>query len=311
MYKVSRLQFLILVLLGIYLFIYPWSILLISLDWVPGWGTWMGGALLIIQGSIMGLWLTANYGRYGLLASLLILLLSWFVEHVGTMTGFPFGSYRYTDVLIPRIMGYVPLAIPFAWLLVVPTAVGTTERLINKDLYCTGSISHLYRQDQKSGIWARAFGAASFALLLDLTIEPVAVHINGYWVWDYVGSGYYGVPASNFAAWWVTSLVLVWLLLVLQRAPFATKGILYQRPVAGSRFHLQPPRFRHILPWLPPMLYMLNLTMFVLVNIAHSHRAAAIIGGLILCYLAFDWLKPYINRRLVSSQNSNRQRRQT
>lgn len=260
----SHIRVLSIILLSIYLFIYPFALLLVALDSVPTWGTWMGGALLILQGTLMGLWLTLNYGRRGLTIALLILLLSWAVEHIGVLTGFPFGTYSYTDVLVPKILGVVPLAIPFAWLLVVPAAVGVIEYL-------------LFRNVQTTTL-TRILMAALFTLLLDITIEPVAVHINGYWVWDSGVDGYYGVPHSNFVAWWVTSVVLVWLMLWLRHAPPGADT------TPGQRSAVAPPV---VLPWLPPILYVLNLAMFVLVNLAHGKVTAAAIGGFILVYLVY------------------------
>jgi putative membrane protein len=244
-------------LFAIYLFLYPGSLLLVALDRVPVWGTWMGGGLLILQGALMGLWLTLNFGRWGAVAALLILFLSWLVEHVGAITGFPFGPYAYTDVLQPQIFGVVPLAIPFAWLLIVTAAVGAAE-LIQRD---GGAARPAVRP------W-KLFMAAAFALLLDMTIEPFAVHINHYWVWSESAQGaYYGIPASNFVAWWFTSLLLSWVLLQSrQRAGAASRGIAW--------------------PWLPLALYLSNLTMFVVVNLAREQVAAAVIGALILLLLA-------------------------
>ncbi len=294
-YRMQRLRLILIVLLGVYLFIYPWSILLVALDCVPGWGTWMGGALLILQGTLMGLWLSANYGRYGLLATVLILIISWAIEHIGVTTGFPFGTYSYTDVLAPKVGGVVPLAIPFAWLMVVPAAIGITERVLHGRDIGQQYISSAHHATTFHML-LKALGAASFALLLDVTIEPVSVHVNGYWVWDDVRSGFYGVPVSNFAAWWVTSVILVWLLLWLQQVatkqwhndrrathPTTDMGRLEAYPTLAAKVVSQ---------WLPPLLYMLNLTMFVLVNIAHAQVAPSIIGGLVLVYLAFNWLKP-------------------
>jgi putative membrane protein len=41
--------------------------------------------------------------------------------------------------------------------------------------------------------------------------------------------------------------------------------------------------------WLPLALYLSNLTMFVVVNLARDQLAAAAIGGLILLPLACHW----------------------
>ncbi|MEF3273511.1 MAG: carotenoid biosynthesis protein [Chloroflexus sp.] len=267
-------------LFAIYLFIYPFAIVLVALDKVPVWGTWMGGALLILQGALMGVWLAVHYRRWGALAAGLILVISWAVEHIGATTGFPFGSYSYTDVLQPQIFGVVPLAIPFAWLLIVVAAVGVAEQILNRD----GRLV-----DERAISSTRVLTAASLALLLDVTIEPFAVYINRYWVWTSDESGfYYGIPASNFVAWWVTSLILSWILLALRRQ-------------AANRLHTP----RRYMPWLPPTLYLMNLTMFVVVNLARGQVLPALIGGLIMLVLAGDWLLPRLARRLRRVAETN------
>jgi putative membrane protein len=273
----SHLRLAILALLGTYLFVYPFGILLIALDIVPTWGTWMGGALLILQGSMMGLWLVANHGRRGLLAALSILLISWAVEHVGVTTGFPFGGYHYTETLTLKVLGVVPLAVPFAWLMVVPAAVGITEYLLRRSQQVAPPRG-MGRVVLRGAM--TALGAASFALLLDLMIEPLAVHINGYWVWDNTGGGYYGVPGSNFAAWWVTSAVLAALMLALIHMPQRVGEAATETPVQGTVL------------WLPPLLYMLNLTMFVLIYLAHGKTLAVAVGSFILLFLGLAWLQP-------------------
>jgi putative membrane protein len=237
----------------------------------------------------MGLWLMANHGRRGLLAALSILLLSWAVEHIGVTTGFPFGGYHYTETLTLKVLGVVPLAVPFAWLMVVPAAVGITEYLLRRSQQSPeqgGVASMLLR-----GVFT-ALGAASFALLLDLMIEPLAVHINGYWVWDNTGGGYYGVPGSNFAAWWVTSAVLAALMLALVHMPQRVGEKMPATPTAGT------------VPWLPPLLYMLNLTMFVLIYLAHGKTLAVAVGAFILVFLALAWLQPRMTAWIMGGRDA-------
>jgi putative membrane protein len=263
----SRLTLLSIVLFGVYVFLYPGSIILVALDRVPVWATWMGGALLIIQGALMGIWLSINYGRWGVTASALILFLAWLVEHIGATTGVPFGTYTYTDILRPKILGVVPLAIPCAWLLIVGAAVGTSEHVL--ELTGRSPLGDVRVSTTK------VLTAASLALLLDVTIEPFAVNINHYWIWSDSGhSTYYGIPTSNFAAWWVTSVILVVVLLNRRRA--------------AALAHLHRPgrtASRSFWPWLPLTLYLTNLTMFVLVNMARGQAMAAVIGALILLFL--------------------------
>jgi putative membrane protein len=275
-----RLRLVAVGLFATYLFLYPGSMALVALDRVPVWGTWMGGALLIVQGALMGLWLVLNFARWGAAAAGLIVALSWLVEHVGATTGFPFGTYTYTNVLQPQIIGVVPLAIPFAWLLIVGAAVGATEQVLKRDGRSLGD-------DGRVSV-TKVLMAASCALLLDVTIEPFAVNINRYWVWANSGnSSYYGIPASNFAAWWVTSVILVLVLLNRRRA-------------AALARQRHPGRFRprSFWPWLPFALYLTNLTMFVVVNLARGQSMAAAIGALILLLLGGNLLLPPVLRRL-------------
>jgi bisanhydrobacterioruberin hydratase len=283
----SRLTLLSVVLFATYVFLYPGSIILVALDRVPVWGTWMGGALLILQGTLMGVWLIINYARWGVVASALIVFLAWLVEHIGATTGFPFGTYSYTNVLQPKILDVVPLAIPCAWLLIVGAAVGTSEHVLEQ-------VGRPSANDMRVSA-TKVLTAASLALLLDVTIEPFAVNINHYWTWNDSGhSSYYGIPTSNFAAWWVTSVILVLVLLNRRRA--AALAHLHRRP--------RPPA-RSFWPWLPLTLYLTNLTMFVLVNLARGQAMAAQIGGLILLFLGWRLLPDamrFLRQRVVETQ---------
>lgn len=227
----------------------------------------------------MGLWLTVNFGRMGAIASIWILVLSWFVEHVGATTGFPFGAYTYTDVLQPQILGVVPLAIPFAWLLIVPAAVAVGELILARNGERT-------LNDRRVRI-SKVLMAAAFALLLDVTIEPFAVNINQYWVWNEASSGdYYGIPFSNFVAWFFTSLLLSWVLL------------LYRARAVRARTVTEPPFWA----WLPVTLYVSNLTMFVVVNLARGQEFAAIIGIMIMLALVGNWSLPHLVRLLRGAE---------
>ncbi|MBV9787785.1 MAG: carotenoid biosynthesis protein [Chloroflexi bacterium] len=232
-------------LLGVYLFIYVFAVPMLMLDLVPAWGTWMGGFLLILQGSLLALWLAANAGGRGWLAAALIAVLSWAVEHVGVTTGVPFGSYAYTDVLGWKLGGVVPLPIPFAWLLVVPAAIGAARLLLGPSRRWIGLLAPL------------------LALALDLLLEPVVAYIMDYWHW--LDSGpYYGVPTANFMAWGVTALVLTLLTLVL----------------GGRRLHNPV-----VLPDVPVLLYLLNLVQFTLVDLAYGYGWAALIGAAVAAVL--------------------------
>lgn len=237
----------IILLLAIYLFIYMFAVPMLMLSLVPTWGTWMGGFLLILQGVLCALWLFANAGWRGAAAGIVIAGLSWGVEHVGVTTGWPFGRYDYTDVLGWKLDGSVPLPIPFAWLLVVPAAIGMALALLRGGL--SGSRDAPRRR-------ALLLLAPLLAVGLDLLLEPVAAYIMDYWRWI-DGGPYYGVPTENFVAWWATAFVLVAATLAL----------------AGRQL-----RMARTLPALPVLLYALVLIQFTLVDLAHGYWLAALIG---------------------------------
>lgn len=255
------------VLFGIYLALYPGSLAVLALDRVPAWGTWVGGALIVLQGSICALWLVLNYGLRGWLAALTIALGSFAVEYIGVTTGVPFGAYVYTAALPPKLLGSVPLAIPFAWLLAVPASLGAARYL-----------------QRPGGAFAPAtpllaLVGATMALLLDVVLEPVATLVTSYWIWR-EGSSYYGVPLANFAAWWATALVLISATLLLTR-------------------HVAQPA---VAPHLPFWLYLLSLCMFSIVSLSHGYLAAAAIGALVLSYLLFRRIEGRLVRWVLSGE---------
>jgi len=244
-------RYLALALFLLYIAVFPGSTLTVALDRVPAWGVWFGAALLFVQGGALLAWLIAEHGARGLAAGLLIGALAFAVEYVGVTTGWPFGRYVYTPVLQPQIAGAVPLAICFAWLMVVPCAWEVARRLV----------------PPRRGRWPALLASASLVLLLDLQIETVAAHINGYWRW-FDGGPYHGVPTQNFAAWWAVGLALSALLERLTRDD--------QRPTTNaSQFSILNSQFS---TRIPTLLYLLSTVMFTVVNLARGYTLAGLVG---------------------------------
>ncbi len=108
------------------------------------------------------------------------------VEAVGTRTGFPFGVYRYTDRLQPQLF-HVPLAIPAAWLMMMPPAWAVSAAL-------TGA---------SSGFAFVVVSAAAFTAW-DLLLDPRMVGW-GYWVWERPGRYPGGIPLTNFVGWFLAA----------------------------------------------------------------------------------------------------------
>jgi len=129
--------------------------------------------VLILLGTAWG-WLRAG----GI--ALVVVVLAWTAEFIGSRTGVPFGRYHYTGRLQPQL-GRVPLLIPLAWLMMLPPAWAIA------DLIAAGR-----------GLPFIAISALAFTAW-DLFLDPQMVGW-GLWVWKN-RSGYFGIPWVNFAGW--------------------------------------------------------------------------------------------------------------
>jgi uncharacterized membrane protein len=276
-------QRLALILFCIYLAVLPGSTIVVALDRVPGWGAWMGGALLLLQGAAALCWLLGRHGRRGGLAALLVFLLAWAVEYAGVTTGMPFGRYHYTGALQPQLFGVVPLAIPCAWLMV---AAGAWQLTYDFRFWILDFGSSSHKPQATSYKLARA---ATLVLLLDLQIEPVATKINHYWIWR-DGGPYYGVPTANFVAWWLTGLAMALVAAaVLPESGERETGRLGDRETESYAARLMSHISRlmsHVSRRLPAYLYLLSTLMFTIVNLAYGYSVAGLVGVIVLLVVA-------------------------
>lgn len=119
-----------------------------------------------------------------------VIPLSWLIERIGSTTGFPFGSYHYTEALSPLIAG-VPAVIPLAWLMMLPPAWAIAYAI-------TGAVRG-WRFVLVSGLALTAW---------DLFLDPQMVGW-GYWVWETPGL-YFGIPLVNFFGWALSAMLLTW-----------------------------------------------------------------------------------------------------
>src|SRR5262245_43777857 len=181
---------------AVFCFVYPFALLLLSLDLMPFGMEWMSSLLLAMLGLAAGGWLWLNFGSRGAWAAVAIFVLGIALEFIGVTTGAPFGRYTYTGVLVPDLPGGVPVAMGFAWLFIVVASLYTARLLL----------------PGVRAAWPIYLVGAVLALGLDLLLEPVAYHVKGYWTWLDAGpgGGYYGVPWLNFAAWFAAALIFIW-----------------------------------------------------------------------------------------------------
>ncbi|MEM9823406.1 MAG: carotenoid biosynthesis protein [Bacteroidota bacterium] len=106
------------------------------------------------------------------------------VELLGVQSGLIFGEYEYGEVLGWKIGG-TPLMIGVNWAMLVYASAATVQ--------------HFW---PKAKTWVKVVMGAAAMVLLDLVIEPVAIHFD-FWTWGAVE-----VPIQNYIAWFLVALPL-------------------------------------------------------------------------------------------------------
>ena len=170
------------------------------------------------------------------------------VEAVGTASGYPFGAYRYGDRLGPMVLD-VPLLIPLAWCMAAYPMLLLARRLGTRR-------------------WQVVLLGASWTITAwDLFLDPQMVG-EGHWAFaDPTPAlpGSPGIPLTNYAGWFVTGLLIFWVLDHLPAAWLTTAcrtcscsldlrlerdgrgGVL--RPARGGPVGRRRNGFRPVIPW--------------------------------------------------------------
>ena len=133
------------------------------------------------------------------------LVVSFSLENIGVLSGFPFGSYYYSDALGPKL-GEVPILIGFSY-------VGAS--------YASWVVALILLRVWTSPLRGALtvvvpLFAAIFMVMWDLTFDPANSTIQKWWIWG-DGGAYFGVPISNFAGWYLTVFVFMLIFAVYLR----------------------------------------------------------------------------------------------
>jgi uncharacterized membrane protein len=117
-----------------------------------------------------------------------------FTESLSLRTGWPFGSYYFTDVMGPKISG-LPILLVLAYLGMA---------------YCSWLLSLLIVGYRKPIMGLRTVIVpllASFVMLAwDLSTEADWSTVDQAWIWRN-GGPYFGVPLTNFIGWYLTAFL--------------------------------------------------------------------------------------------------------
>jgi uncharacterized membrane protein len=157
---------------------------------------------IVVLGSLLSV-VHAALSRGARTAAVLLLVVSATAisfEAVGLATGFPYGSYRYSDALGPTLLG-VPFLVPLAWLMMAWPSWVLAEHLARP---LGAGRRRAVRVAAAAGIFAG----------WDVVLDPQMVQA-GYWTWTHPRPGLPGidtVPLTNLAGWLLAGLVLMALL---------------------------------------------------------------------------------------------------
>lgn len=179
----------------------------------PSLLAWYGKAFLLfgrghvlIGAAVLGIYLTRRTGWRWIRAFSVIYLISLTSETLGTTYGFPFGVYRYTDLLGMRLFDRVPLLIPLSWfLMALPAYVLARSRFARSDRRVP-----------------RLLLGAGLLTLWDLSLDPAMSYLTKYWQWGESGV-YYGMPLINLAGWFITGLAIMLALELLQTGSWSAR----------------------------------------------------------------------------------------
>jgi putative membrane protein len=273
---------LLFVLLTIFAIAYPCAVIGIAFDVKPPFTmSWAGSALLFLEGMLLVIAAMLVYSWLrALLAALIVIVLSYLVEVLGVSTSFPFGAYRYTDLLFPSLSGEVPLAVMFAWILIIFGSYDLVKRSMSAE--------------RAMGVRSALLGAL-LATLLDLAIEPVAAHVVQYWEWLAPGpANYYGVPLANFVAWFVVALALLVVVdsVLGNGRQMVVETVCEEKRERVARKDGEMGMAMRVAVLTPLVLFGGSLLMFGLIDLTHGYCWAvvfALLAGIIIFLLKDRW----------------------
>lgn len=148
-----------------------------------------------------------RYGRRGILVfAAICLAVGNVVENIGVATGFPFGHYRFLEVMGPRFLS-VPILLGLAYVGMAYVS-WVVARILMRSSNGSG----------KLGLIALPAVASLVMVSWDVAQDPVWSTFLHAWVWRDGGS-WFGVPLSNYAGWYGTVFTIYLLFAIyLKRA---------------------------------------------------------------------------------------------
>ena len=243
------------VLFGLFVlqFVLVWTRL--WLRWpLLGGARWPDGVLVVLATATVLASLARQLpGQNVMLAAVIIALIGGAAQTLGALTAIPFGPFAYTEHIGQQLFYPLPWAIPLVWITVIPASRGVARLALRP-----------WRKTSNYGF--RLIGlTTALVVLLDLGLEPFAVRVKHYWLWNptKLKFDWYGAPWANFFGWGVTTVLIL---------AFATPSLINKKP--GPQ---PPPDYAPLVVW-----FLINL-LFATGAVVHQLWPAL---GLICLYSA-------------------------
>ena len=138
------------------------------------------------------------------------------IENVGVATGFPFGRYRFLELMGPKI-GDVPLLLGLAYI-----GMAYVSWMLARMILDAGVAGRSSRS-----IIVLPLLASLIMTTWDVAQDPVWSTILHGWIW-YEGGAWFGVPLSNYLGWFETVFLINLLFGLCQR-----RGVMSEREPGG------------------------------------------------------------------------------
>lgn len=244
---------------------FPVGTLGMALHAIPVEYLWTTSVYLGVEAALTFalLWASTTPMR-ALLITIMMFLFATVLEFFGLATGFPFGTYYYSYTLEPFVISNVPLAIVFAWyILVVNIVLLTRPSVVRTDLRWTAS-----------GTVLTIMAGGLMILGIDIMLEPFASFVNRYWTW---AGGV--IPLENYMAWFASGTLFIAFTQTVLRI---SSGSVDRS--AGLRLHHHAPQSAPDVPKsapaarLPELLLGLTVLQCALINMLNGYWFATALG---------------------------------
>jgi uncharacterized membrane protein len=135
------------------------------------------------------------YGwKDGLALFAICVVITFAMENLGSLTGFPFGHYHFeVGANLPHV-GVIPVIVGPLWF-----GMGYFSWSVAGTLLGDGTL-----QNRKINLIALPMIAALVMTQWDVVMDPPASTISKAWIW-HDGGAHFGVPLSNYFGWLLTS----------------------------------------------------------------------------------------------------------